>query len=189
MDGEPDAVVNRYVGLVHEWETRHKARPSGGEKGLAASNRHGDRTSRIVSVTLHDETGGQTGVVSNGAMVTVRVRAEFLADCVEPMVGILVRNRLGIDVFGTNTRVEGMKLGECRTGDTVEVDFRFPCMLAQQDYALTAATQHWEGASQDWLDGVLSFTVVDRRPGAGIASFPVEVQMQKVETAAGAARP
>ena len=29
-----------------------------------------------------------------------------------PVVGILIRNRLGIDVFGTNTRVEQIELGE-----------------------------------------------------------------------------
>ena len=30
------------------------------------------------------------------------------------MVGVLIRNRLGIDVFGTNTRIEGVDLGRVR---------------------------------------------------------------------------
>ena len=36
-----------------------------------------------------------------------------------------------------------------------EIEFRFDCRLTRQEYTLTAATQHWDGSSQDWLDDVL----------------------------------
>jgi len=39
----------------------------------------------------------------NGDRVTARVAAQFRKDVSDPIVGILIRNRLGIDVFGTNT--------------------------------------------------------------------------------------
>ncbi|MBM3810393.1 MAG: ABC transporter ATP-binding protein [Acidimicrobiia bacterium] len=180
MDGPPSQVVNHYVGLVHEWERRHDPRPAGAGESLKSSNRHGDQKSRIVSVEILDGAYRPLNTVETGAQAVVRVRAEFLAEIEEPMVGILIRNRLGVDVFGTNTRVEGRKLGNFEAGEVVEVEFRFPCLLAQQDYTLTAATQHWDGSSQDWLDDVLSFTVVDRRAVAGLASFPVEVSHQRI---------
>jgi len=95
-------------------------------------------------------------------------------------VGVLIRNRLGIDVFGTNTRVERKDLGEFRAGERIEVDFRFECLLTQQEYTITAATQHWDGSSQDWLDDVLSFRVVDSKGAAGVASLPTELSWRKV---------
>ena len=95
------------------------------------------------------------------------------------MVGLLIRNRLGIDVFGTNTRIEGVDLGAVAAGETFEVEFTFDCLLTRQDYTLTVATQYAEGYSQDWLDDVISFSVVDSRDVAGLANFKTRVAWRK----------
>jgi ABC-type polysaccharide/polyol phosphate transport system ATPase subunit len=177
-DGNPADVANRYIGLVHEWQSRGSA-DEGGD--LSASMRHGDGASRIRSAAILDGSGDPVETVASGDTVTVRVVAEFVRAADDPIVGILIRNRLGIDVFGTNTRVEGRRLGAFAPGDTLEVDFEFKCLLSQQDYTLTAATQHWDGSSQDWLDGILSFAVTDERAVAGLASFPVDVSVKRRE--------
>jgi ABC-type polysaccharide/polyol phosphate transport system ATPase subunit len=177
-DGHPSEVVNRYIGLVHEWQSRGTADDNGGP---GASLRHGDGSSRIRSARILDKSGNPVETVASGDRVTVRVAAEFVRAAEDPIVGILIRNRLGIDVFGTNTRVEGRRLGAFAPGDTLEVDFEFECLLSEQDYTLTAATQNWDGSSQDWLDGVLSFAVTDERAVAGLASFPVTVSVKRGE--------
>jgi lipopolysaccharide transport system ATP-binding protein len=109
----------------------------------------------------------------------VRLRARFAAGVDGPIAGILIRNRLGIDVFGTNTRVEGLDLGSFRAGEILEVDFRFDCLLTRQEYTLTVATQHPDGASQDWLDDVLEFTVIDARDVAGVTNLKAQVAWRK----------
>jgi hypothetical protein len=78
-------------------------------------------------------------------------------------------------VYGTNTRLEGFELGPFTRGEEVAVEFRFPCCLKPQQYTLTVATQYQDGASQDWIDDIISFEVVGPRGGAGIADFPAEV--------------
>ena len=42
----------------------------------------------------------------------MRVRSRFHAAERDPMVGILIRTRIGMDVYGTNTRLEQIELGE-----------------------------------------------------------------------------
>jgi lipopolysaccharide transport system ATP-binding protein len=108
------------------------------------------------------------------------VRARFEAPVDEPVVGMLIRNRLGVDVFGTNTRVEGRRLGRFQASEELEVEFRFDCLLTRQEYTLTVATQYWDGASQDWLDDVLAFRVVDTRDRAGVASLGTEIEWKRV---------
>jgi lipopolysaccharide transport system ATP-binding protein len=183
-DGPPSGVVNRYVGLVHEWQSREISAAAGasGQDSDAALNpsfRHGDGASRIVEVTLHGNDGTRIATASSGEPLTIRVRALFHRAVDDPIVGILIRNRLGIDVFGTNTRVEQRRLGSFAAGETVEVDFTFDCCLAQQDYTLTVATQNPDGTSQDWLDDVLMFSVAADRAVAGLASFPTSVAWKK----------
>jgi ABC-type polysaccharide/polyol phosphate transport system ATPase subunit len=175
-EGTPNDVVNRYVGLVVE----RQKRPPNGEARLASSFRHGDGASEIVRVELWNAAGEPAAVVMTGERVTARVVTRFRQDVADPIVGLLIRNRLGIDVFGTNTRVERQELGEFHAGDQLEVDFRFECLLTQQEYTLTAATQHGDGSSQDWLDDVLSFRVMDSKGAAGVVSLPTELSWRKL---------
>jgi len=178
-EGSPNDVVNRYVGMVLERQQREAAaeRPV---EALESSFRHGDGASRVTAVELLSREGVPTDTVRTGDRVTVRVRAEFARAVEDLVVGMLIRNRLGVDVFGTNTRLEGRSLGAFRAGEQVEVEFEFECLLGQHEYTLTVATQHWDGSSQDWLDDVLSFRVMDPRGGTGTASFPTQVRWRQL---------
>jgi hypothetical protein len=140
--------------------------------------RHGDGASRILDIELRNREG-PTRTLEPGAPVTIRVRARAERDLENPVVGVLIRNRLGIDVFGTNTRIEGVELGRICAGESFEVEFSFDCLLTRQDYTLTVATQYLEGFSQDWLDDAISFSVVDSRDVAGLANFKTKVEWRK----------
>ena len=63
------------------------------------------------------------------------------------MVGILIRKRIGMDVYGTNTRIEQMELGDFEAGDELEVDFQVR-LLAH------AAAVHADGgdAERRWIE-------------------------------------
>jgi lipopolysaccharide transport system ATP-binding protein len=178
--GNPSEVVNRYVGLVLERQEREE--PHGDLPKSGASFRHGDGSSEIVSVDLLNANGETTRNIEPHQTVIIRVRAAARRDLEDPVVGVLIRNRLGIDVFGTNTRIEGIDLGKIRRDEIFEVEFTFDCLLTRQDYTLTVATQHREGYSQDWLDDVLSFSVTDERDVAGFANFKTKVDWRRVSS-------
>ena len=173
-EGSPKEVVNRYVGMVlgreEEPEPEETARP----------RRHGDGTSRIESVELVDEAGRKATTIESGSKIAVRITARFERDVERVVAGILIRNRLGIDVFGTNTRIEGLQMGPFRAGERLRVEFRFACLLTRQDYTLTVATQNWDGTSQDWLDDVLAFTVVDPHETAGFVKLATDIHWEKL---------
>ncbi len=174
-EGSPKDVVNRYIGMVVERQKREER--TGG--ALASSFRHGDGASEIVAVELRNQAGEPASTIATGECATVRIAAVARREVADPIAGLLIRNRLGIDVFGTNTRLEGQDLGELAPGERIEVEFQFECLLAQGEYTLTAAMQHWDGSSQDWLDDVLSFRVTDPRGAAGLASLRTKVAWKK----------
>ncbi len=177
MDGAPREVVNHYIGLVHEWQATGVIGPL--RRNESGGTRHGDGASEVAGVTLHNAGGESITAAESGEKITVKVRAKFHRETEDPIAGILIRNRLGIDVFGTNTRVEGRKLGSFIAGDVLEIDFTFPCLLTQQDYTLTAAMQNWDGSSQDWLDDVISFTVTADRAATGFANLPTTIEIRR----------
>ena len=171
-EGTPSDVINRYIGLVLE---KQQARQEKQER-FEASFRHGDGVSEILSVQLLNAEGQPVTAINGGETTIVRVHSRFHRDACDPMVGILIRNRIGMDVYGTNTQIEKKHLGSYRAGDELEVDFQFDCWLTPQQYTLTVATQSPDGSSHDWLDDVIPFDVVDARIAAGVANLRAEIQ-------------
>ncbi len=95
------------------------------------------------------------------------------------MVGILIRNRIGMDVYGTNTRIEQIDLGRFDPGEELQIDFTFECWLTPHQYTITVATQHLDGSSHDWLDDVLTFDVLSRRQAAGVTDLRARVDWRR----------
>lgn len=176
--GAPNDVVNRYTAFVHEQQSRDLPVAADVPEAVAGF-RHGDGTSEITRVELLDQHGQPASAITAGSALAIRVQATFRREGTDPLVGILIRDRLGIDVFGTNSRVERLSLGDFAAGDQLEITFRLDCLLTGQEYTLTVATQNSDGTSQDWRDDVLSFTVTDDKPLAGVARLPVQISWAK----------
>jgi homopolymeric O-antigen transport system ATP-binding protein len=171
-EGTANDVINRYIGLVLERQAS-QVRKDG---RLRASHRHGDGTSEVLSVEILNRSGQRVEAFASGECITIRVRSRFHAAVNDPMVGILIRTRIGMEVYGTNTRVEKKQLGELRTGEELEVNFQMECWLTPQSYTLTVATQNPDGTSHDWLDDAVAFEVIDQRGAAGVANLRAQIE-------------
>lgn len=181
-EGDPAHVINRYVGTVLE---RQKAEPVPAGDGPAAppmqfSHRHGDRLAEIAGVDIFNSSGQPTRAVHGGEHLRVSLTTRFHQDLPEPMAGILIRTRTGLDVFGTNTKAEGAEIGPVRAGDAVQIEFEFDCWLTAQEYTLTVAVQHPDGHSHDWLDDAIVFRVVETRRLAGVANLHPKLAVRPI---------
>ena len=173
-EGDPKDVINRYIGLVLEKQRRDVDRS--GPREMQGSFRHGDGTSEILEIQLLNARGEPLRTFSSGERVTVRVRSLFRRPKSGPMVGILIRTRIGMDVYGTNTRLEQVELGDFEAGDELETQFSFDCWLTPQEYTLTVATQNADGSSHDWVDDAIAFDVIDTRVAAGVANLRAKIE-------------
>ena len=171
IQGEPKQVIDRYIALA--LDTRQQSPPP--QDGQPVRLRHGDRETEVTGVELLNASAAPANTLQSGETATIRVRAHIHRDGARPMIGMLIRTRTGADVYGTNTRLEGVELGPFPADEQITVEFRFPCWLTPQQYTLTVATQHQDGASQDWIDDVLSFDVLGQRTAAGVADLRAEV--------------
>ena len=188
-EGDPNDVVNRYNGLVLE---RQRAFEQGIPplpspelsaevlEPLQYSFRHGDQQAVVRKVELFNAEGQPARVFRCGENLRVRVLVCFREPHPRPVVGMMIRTRIGMEVYGTNTELEGACPGPAERGEFYEVDFVFACRLTPQEYTLTVATQSPDGTSHDWLDDVLSFQVIDTRRAAGVANLEARVTSRKL---------
>lgn len=191
MQGAPKDAVNQYVGYVLDRESASAAGSSARLEGSAASSsisgkssfRHGDGASRVMDVRILGSSGEVCAAFRPGESIILRIRAVFQVPVSNPVVGILIRNRIGMDIFGTNTRLESAQLGDFEPGEEIEVEFEMDCLLSRQDYTVTVAVQYWNGLSQDWLDDVLDFRVEDTKDVAGVLNLNTRVRHRRVVSA------
>ncbi len=181
--GDPSDVVNQYVGKVLERQRADDRERAAEAEGVTPSHRHGDGAGQIVEVEVLGADGEPTRAVASGEAIKIRVRSRFAESQPEPMVGILIRTRNGLDVYGTNTKIEESSFGPCSAGDELVVEFEFDCRLTPQEYTLTVATQHPSGHSHDWLDDAIAFRVTDAKTRAGVANLATKVTGRVVKGA------
>ena len=147
--------------------------------------RHGTGEARIMSVELLDENGTPTVEVGPEATVTVRVHLEYLKDVKNSVVGIVLRNKTGLDLFSTNTNLEKVRIGKRRKGERMVIDFSFNLPLQHGPYSVGASVVHSQNKKlyMDWVDVATAFTIdrpSDRVPYKGLIHIPTVVKVHSL---------
>jgi len=170
--GDPGEVWCAYRRHIAD---RLRARGGGMSGEISPRMRRGDGRAEIVGIQTTGEDGRPTTVWRSGEEVLVKVHVRFARDVTDPVVGMMIRTRIGLDVYGTNTELENLKLGPVAAGATLEVHFAFRCDLCPQEYTLTAASHDPDGTWHDWLDDAVAFAVTGSRYTAGVANLRARV--------------
>jgi ABC-type polysaccharide/polyol phosphate transport system ATPase subunit len=202
-DGEPMDVLNRYQRLIMAREEAYDdvaASGAGasanavdesvadrtsmtavvGRAPLTYTYRHGNRDAEIVSAELVSARGGPVELVDSGDAVIVRMKILFHRDVEHPVCGFMIRNRHGINVYGTNTEQRGLLLGAARAGEVIEAEFAFDCWLGQEHYFVSVAAHSPEGVAFDWMDGVIFFRVACPVEMEGLANLNARASARRV---------
>lgn len=162
--GDPGLVLGRYRKAMLV-----RARAMAGWPEVEPQSRHGDRRVTVTELVVEPAT------VRSGEEMTVRVGLEFREVVAAAVVGMQIRSRIGVVVYGTNTELEGVEMGSRGVGERVEVAFRFGCELCPGEYVVTVASHDPDGTAHDWLEDALLFSVVDDRYTAGVANLRAQV--------------
>ena len=178
-DGTPDAVLDYYNAMISVHRAEHAIRQTERETGRTTT-RSGSKAALVEDVELFSD-DMPVRALRSGTPATIRIDIRVTEDIPEITAGILIRDRLGNDVFGTNTFHCGLTRRNLRAGERLAVEFRFPSLaLGLGTFSITTALHTREShvaANYDWWDRALVFQVV---PGegplsVGVASIPVQV--------------
>jgi len=158
--GSPEQVINLYNFLL--------AKKSKGEN-LEISHYsfdkcdYGDYQARIVEVVLKNTEGESSEGIISGTPVTIEVLVEAQKQVSDLTLGILIRDRFGQDIFGTNT-FHLQKNFSLSAGKRKIVRFFFDEFnLGVGKYTLTVALHKGDTHVQHcyhWIDRALKFEVL-----------------------------
>lgn len=171
MDDTPDKVLDYYNALI----ALDEAAADEHEQLIAsgAHTRSGNGKARLQSLELYGAANLATRLLRSGETVRIGIRYqvhEALPDGLT--LGFLIRDRLGNEIYGTNTFHKGFTLID-KTG-IYNIELEFPSLpLGNGSYNITFALHskfnHLEN-NYDWWDQALTFEVAttDNEPFNGV---------------------
>lgn len=174
--GDPREVLDTYRESIAE-----KVRAWGAtlKTPMLPAMRRGDGRAEIISIEPLDGAGKSTAVWRSGENAAVRVAVRYHDAVEEPVIGIMIRTRIGLEVYGTNTELEEVSTGSCAAGTRMQIQFAFRCDLCPGEYTITAASHDADGTAHDWVDDAVAFAVTDSRYTAGVANLRANVTIEK----------
>jgi ABC-type polysaccharide/polyol phosphate transport system ATPase subunit len=191
-DGTPADVLDRYQKVIMAAEAAYAEAQLGLDQSPVVSvdedsgvtpqftYRHGNGSAEILRVDLLDASRRPIAMVETGQLVHVRVRVVFHEDLEDPVYGFVIRNRHGINLYGTNTKVQGIKPGLVKRGERVETTFTFNCWLAPDLYSISIAVHSPASVSFDWMDGALYFRVFSEIAIEGVANLNARATIESL---------
>ncbi len=183
-DGPPDTVFDYYNARIAQRE-EHAAIEQHVDAEGRATTRSGSREAEILSVVVEDGAGRPARLFAVGAPATIRCRLRLNEAMDRPTVGLVVRDRLGSDVFGSNTFHAGTGNVAGAAGDRFEVEFRLTLALGPGTYSLSLALHRAHAhvdSNYDWWDRAALLEVVpgEGPPFVGVAALPLETVARRL---------
>jgi len=143
-----------------------------------ASSSFGKGGAQITNVEFLDADGAPLAWVVGGEEVTLRVVATAHEQLEAPIIGFVVKDRLGQALFGDNTYLSyASEPLSCASGEEVQADFRFAMpILPVGDYSINAAiasgTQE-QHVQHHWMHDAVLFKSESTSASTGLVGIPM----------------
>ena len=143
-------------------------------------------TAEITEVHLDHAGEGVPGVFQGGEQVRMVIRARAQQQLDQPIVGFLVRDRLGQDLFGENTLpYTALHPVSVKAGSEFSAEFVFCLpMLPNGNYAVMASLANGslaDNIQHQWLHDALIINVVSSKVRWGLVGIPFDSVMLNVD--------
>lgn len=162
MEGEPEAIMDYYNAMLSEAHNQaiRQVVTADGKTQIAFGNGEAE----ITAINLFDANGEAIQIADVGQLLTLRITVKTNRELARLVLGYGVRDRLGQNMFGTNTDMTEQPLFDLAAGSIVTYDITFPANLGVGTYSIQVALVA-DGSRIDnryeWRDRAFMFEVVN----------------------------
>lgn len=172
-EGSAEDIAERYTRLFVE-EEANKEEADDHTKG---GERWGDG-----SVSIDYVRPTKKLLTADDAELVVEVAFTAKKDVEAPVVGFSVKDSADNALFGTNTRIKKLKIGDMKQGETRTIVWKAPNIMADGKHFVNATIEHDDGISVcDWWNEAATFGVHKSERTAYTITPPISVNIETKE--------
>jgi len=180
MIGPPEQVLDFYNALLatNDSKSIKQLEVSGGKK----ITNSGTKEMVIETVFLSNLSGQHIELVGVGEKIFLNIKTRACSNINQLVVGYMIKDRLGQEVFGTNTFHMDRLVKNIISGDVILFKFSFEANLGEGNYSIAVALHETDNhvmKTYEWRDLALIFQVVNKshQKFIGVAWAPPEVEI------------
>jgi ABC-type polysaccharide/polyol phosphate transport system ATPase subunit len=174
-----------------DYEIEHEDEEDTPTKGESLSSEGASNSRRvaggaeILGLELLDENGRPAETLFSGALLTVRVRLRYDEAMEDSTLSITLQSA-GLEVFSTDTALEGVPLGRKDEGEQTTVDFTFVVPLGSGTYNVDASLRDPQAGGSDVArtEHAATFEIIQDgalAPVKGLVDLPTDVEIHGPE--------
>ena len=181
-EGTPEEIMDFYNALIAERENatvRQELLVDGKVQTISGT---GEATVRDIA--LLDPAGNRVEAIDVSTQVTLQVKITVNAPIPRLVLGYMIKDRLGQQMYGTNTHLKELPLDDVQPGEDITFRFTFPMNLGPGSYSVATALVSTETHlvnNYEWRDLALVFTVMNmtREHFAGCAWLDPTIEITR----------
>jgi ABC-type polysaccharide/polyol phosphate transport system ATPase subunit len=189
--GTPKEVVDVYHALIAE-DSAARARQATGEPPSAAKDvsdivtaeRHGSGEAQVLAAEILGDDRTPKHLLNSGEPSRINVRVRFDADINHLLIGIIIRDQQGVDVYMTNSVWQNIELGPKGAGEVWDFSFDQEMWLAPGTYTVSVAVSQFFGEDRvkrlDWVADVIQFSIFSEHKMGGYANLHSKITAPQI---------
>ena len=145
---------------------------------------YGDGKANIIDFAIIDNEGNLPNVIEKGTKFTVKTKIRIEEPIKDPIFTLTFKNVRGVDITGTNTMLEDIRLGVCNAGECYVASYEQEMNLQGGEYLISMSCTGYENGdlkAHHRLYDLLSITVVSDKNTVGFYDMNSKVTVERVE--------
>ncbi|ABI77736.1 lipopolysaccharide ABC transporter, ATP-binding protein [Hyphomonas neptunium ATCC 15444] len=164
-DGLPDEVIDYYNGMIAERENAKLSIEQRRSSQGWSVTRSGDFRAVVTDISLYSaESGDEVTTARTGEMLQLKVNVQINDDLPTLVFGLMIRDRTGHVVWGSNTWHTRQVLSDIKCGSNLSFTLDFPCILGPGSYSISPALVNSDthlDQNFEWTDNLFVFNVIN----------------------------
>jgi len=179
IEGLPEQVMDFYNAMIADRENETLMLNVNAEGKVQTTSGSGEAV--INDVELRNASNEVIEIADVAEKVTLSVDVEIKQDIDELVLGYVIKDRLGLPIFGTNTHHLQQHLTDLKQGEKINYQFDFDLNLGEGSYSIAVALHTADThlvKNYQWRDLAFVFKVinVNKQVFVGVSYLPPEMR-------------
>jgi len=145
---------------------------------------YGDGKATILDFAIVDDHDNLTNVIAKGSRFKIMTKIQIEQPIRDPIFTFTIKNVRGIDITGTNTDIEDIRLGVCDAGECYITTYEQEMNLQGGEYLLSMSCTSYEDGklrAHHRLYDLITITVISSKNTVGFYDMNSKVTVRRVD--------